>query len=120
MPDSKTIIDIATLNANYANLKETISNVLGEVRAGNQQNAEIIKTLGGLDKQEEFNATYRDKCDRDRMEIRNEVNQKLDTHDARITANTNSISRMNGKTAGISLAISTIIAIAAILVQYHH
>ncbi len=119
MPDPKTMVDIATLNANYANLKETIGNVLGEVRAGNQQNAEIIKTLGGINKQQEFNADYQEKCDRERDEIRRDMTAMDTRLQTGISDNKNSISRMNGRTAGIAVSISTVIGLLTLWVESH-
>ena len=119
MPDSKTMVDIATLNANYANLKEAMGNVLGEVRAGNAQNVEILKTLGGINKQQEFSADYQEKCDNDRDGIRRDMGIMDTRLQAAISANTNSISRMNGRTAGIALSISTIIGLLTLWVESH-
>lgn len=120
MPDSKTIVDIATLNANYANLKESVDKLAGKVDTGNQQNAEIIRTLGAQNKQMEFTASYQEKCDSDRDDIRRDIDAKTAALHSRITANTTAISRMSGKSAGIALAVSTIIGIATLWVEFLH
>jgi chromosome segregation ATPase len=111
---------IATLNANHSNLKDSISGLTGEVRAGNQQNGQILSQLAVLASKQEDNNRYQESCDKDRDDIRKEFNAKVDALDERISSNTTAISRMNGRTAGLAVAISTAISIAAVWAELLH
>jgi prefoldin subunit 5 len=127
MPDSistparvELASSIATLNANQSNLKDSIAGLTGEVRAGNQQNGQILSQLAVLASKQEDNNRYQETCDKDRDDIRKDMNNKVRDLDSRITLNSNSIARMNGRTAGIALAVSTIIGIATVCVELFH
>lgn len=77
MPNDNQTAQIATLTADQRNLKEgvekAINTLTGEVRAGNQQNGQIISGLAVLNEKQENNAKYQDKCDKERAELRKDV-----------------------------------------------
>ena len=68
---------IATLNANHSNLKDSIAGLTGEVRAGNQQNGQILSQLAVLASKQEDNSRYQESCDKDREDIRKELSSQI-------------------------------------------